>query len=126
MKLYLHRETQIEGILNGRIGERMAYSKDFREQALVHCQNGLSDDQVCNKLGVSKQTLGNWKKLLFATGSLDKKKTKRKSGTPYKYTPNKIAELLGKSQTLDTSASSKDFRIAFQKSKKKKKKYQIF
>lgn len=100
----------------------MAYSTDFREQALVHCQNGLTNDQVSEKMGVSKQTLGNWKKLLFTTGSLDKKKVKRKSGTPYKYTADKIGMLLEKSRTPDASSSSKDGGTKNKKSKKKRKK----
>ena len=99
----------------------MAYSKDFREQALKHCQNGLTDDQVSEKLGISKQTLGNWKKLLFTTGSLDKKKVKRKTGKPYKYTPDKIGKFLEKSRTSDTSTSSKN-SMSFKKTKKKKRK----
>ena len=104
---------------------KMAYSKDFREQALVLCQNGLSDDRISEKMGVSKQTLGNWKKLLFTTGSLDKKKAKRQTGTPYKYTPDKIGALLAKSKFSDASTSSKSKvdTPEIQKPKKKKMKF---
>ena len=84
----------------------MAYSKDFREQVLVHCINGMTDDQVSAKMGVSKPTIGNWKKLLFSTGSLDKKKVTRKSGKPYKYTPEKIGELLGKGYSTEIVGAS--------------------
>ena len=97
----------------------MAYSKDIREQAMVLCQNGLSDDKVCTKIGMSKQTLSNWKKQLFTTGSLDKKKVKRASGKPYKYTPAKIGELLAKSKSSDTAVSNE---TSFMKANKKKKK----
>jgi len=103
---------------------KMAYSKEIREQALLQCQMGITDDNISKKMGVSKQTIGNWKKLLFTTGSLNKKKTKRKSGTPYKYTPDKIGEFLNRSKMLDISASSKskDINTEIKKSKKKKKK----
>jgi hypothetical protein len=75
----------------------------------VLCQNGLSDEQVSEKLDISKHTLGSWKKLLFDTGSLDKKIVKRKSGTPYKYTPDKIKEHLDKSKSKsNTEDSPKD------------------
>ena len=79
----------------------MAYSTDFREKALVYCQNGLADDEVCTKLGITKTTLTNWKRLLFTTGNLDKKKPSKIAGKPrkpHKYTPDKIKELLEKSK----------------------------
>jgi len=99
----------------------MAYSYDFREKALILCHNGLTDDQVSAKMGVSKQSLSNWKKLLFTTGTLHKNKTKRKPGKPYKYTPDKIGMLLEKSKTSDAAVSSSS-TVVSKKSKKKKKK----
>lgn len=82
----------------------MAYSKEKREEALELCQKGYTDDQVSEKLDISKYTIGTWKKLLFETGSLEKKKVKRKSGIPYKYKASKIKEFLDKSkQQSDTT-----------------------
>ena len=99
----------------------MAYSNEVREQALVHCQNGLTDSQVSEKTGVSKQTIINCKKLLFTTGSYDK--AVRKSGKPYKYTPEKIKECLDKLKKSDiTSTVLGNTLFEPKKSKKKKKK----
>ncbi|MCL2034478.1 MAG: hypothetical protein FWG94_07075 [Oscillospiraceae bacterium] len=105
----------------------MAYSTEIREKALVQCQNGASDDEITAKFGMSKQTLGNWKKLLFTTGSLEKKKVKRKSGNPYKYKPEKIKALLDKSKTSATSyppldSSTQEYLKASSRKKSKKKK----
>ena len=85
----------------------MAYPKSVREQALVHYQNGLNDDEVSKRTGISKYTLGTWKKLLFDTGSLEKKKVERKAGKPYKYTAEAIKEMLEKSQKVGVSESPK-------------------
>ena len=89
-------------------GKLMAYPNDIRIKALEHCKNGLTEAQVSEKVGVSKQTVGNWKKLLFATGGIEKKKVERKSGKPYKYTPEKIGALLDKTQKSDSATVSKD------------------
>ena len=105
------------------MGEIMAYSKGIREQAMVLCQNGLSDDKVCTKLGMSKQTLSNWKKKLFTTGSLDKKKVNRTSGKPYKYSADKIGVLLAKSKTADAAVSNETPFMKANKNKKKKLKF---
>ena len=75
----------------------MTYSKEFREKALKYCADGLADDAVCKELDIRRETLRSWKKLLFDTGSLEKKKLK-KSGRPYKYKTEKIKELLEKSK----------------------------
>lgn len=107
----------------------MAYSKEFREQALGYCHEGYTDDEISEMLGISKNTLGNWNKLLFTTGNLDKKKVSRRSGKPYKYTPEKIKEFLDKSQTpvlpepIKANNIQEDDKIISreQKSKKKKK-----
>ena len=112
----------------------MAYSTDKREEVIVLCQKGHTDTEVSTKTGVSKQTVGNWKKLLFTTGSLEKKRVKRKSGTPYKYKPDKIKELLNKSPKPPKAASepskSKSSSLILlsspktkKKDKKKKKKF---
>jgi transposase len=85
----------------------MAYSTDIRMKALEHCKNGLTDEQVSKKAGVSKQTVGNWKKLLCTTGSVEKKKAARKPGKSYKYTPEKIGALLEKSRTSNSATVSK-------------------
>ena len=74
----------------------MAYSKEIRETALKYCSDGMTDDEVSLKLNISKHTIRKWKRLLFTTGKLDKKKTARESGKPYKYTPEKIKECLEK------------------------------
>ena len=106
----------------------MAYSTDKREEAMGLCQKGHTDTEVSTKTCVSKQTVGNWKKLLFATGSLEKKKVKRKSGTPYKYKPDKIKELLDKSpkpkaaSEPSKSKSSSLILLSSPKTKKKDKK----
>ena len=108
----------------------MAYPKSVREQALVHYQNGLNDDEVSKRTGISKYTLGTWKKLLFDTGSLEKKKVERKSGKPYKYTPEKIKEMLEKSKSPVVTKSPKGNKtqgnpILFSQPKIKKKKKKI-
>ena len=107
----------------------MAYSTEIRVNALSDYVNGQTDEQVSAKHGVSVYTLNNWKKLLLATGSLEKKKVKRKSGIPYKYTPEKMGVLLNKSKTptipepIKVSSPPQNQSILFQpKSKKKKKK----
>ena len=87
----------------------MAYPVNIREKALTYSQQGLTDSEVGKMLGVSKETILGWKKLLFTTGSLEKKKVERKSGTPYKYQPEKIKSLLEKQPkpaTLTKSAVS--------------------
>ena len=76
----------------------MAYTTEEREKALKQCASGLTDDEVSAKLGMSKQSIANWKKRLFTTGSLEKKKTENKPRKPYKYSPEKIIDLLEKSQ----------------------------
>ena len=85
----------------------MAYSTEERVEALRHCSRGLKDDEVSVKLGISKQSITNWKKLLFTTGSLEKKKSEKKPRKPYKYTPEKINDLLDKSIKPKDSWSSK-------------------
>ena len=115
----------------------MAYPTNIREQALMYCQRGLTDDAISAKLGVSPFTLRNWKKQLFITGSLDKKKVKRKSGKPYKYKPEKIKELLEKKPKPEKSAADKSSKsdkaakadnlifFSHKPKKKKKKKFKI-
>lgn len=106
----------------------MAYSIETRINALRDYVNGQTDEQVSAKHGVSTYTLNNWKKLLLATGSLDKKKVTRKSGTPYKYTPDKIGAILDKSTTPTISEPTKasspleDSSLLFHPKPKKKKK----
>ena len=89
----------------------MAYSIEEREEALRHCSAGLRDEDVSVKLGISKQSITNWKKLLFTTGSLEKKKAENKPRKPYKYTPEKINDLLDKSIKLKSSGSSKGSNV---------------
>ena len=103
----------------------MAYSTKFREMALSYCQHGITDNEVCSKLGVSKNTLVNWKKRLFTTGSLEKDKVIRKSGNPYKYKPNKIKELLEKNQLSESTKNDYTDGHMTLKPKKKKKKYSL-
>ena len=86
----------------------MAYSTEEREKALRHCSDGLRDDEVSAKLGMSKQSIASWKKRLFTTGSLEKKKVENKPRKPYKYTPEKINDLLGKSQKAKDTIPSKN------------------
>ena len=107
----------------------MAYSTETRIKALSDCVNGYTDEQVSAKHGVSTYTLNNWKKLLLTTKSLDKKKVVRKSGTPYKYTPEKIGALLAKSTTTPvtkeptkTSNPPQNQDLLLQPKPKKKKK----
>ena len=107
----------------------MAYSTETRINALSDYVNGQTDEQVSAKHGVSTYTLNNWKKLLLKTGSLDKKKVKRKSGTPYKYTPEKIGTLLDMSTASTVSEPTKASNppqnqslLLQPKTKKKKKK----
>ena len=117
----------------------MAYSIEVRVNALKDFVNGHSDEQVSAKHGISTYTLNNWKRLLLTTGNLEKKKVKRKSGKPYKHTPEKIGALLGKSKadknkppdskSTKTSNSSQNQDILLlakprkkKKNKKKKKK----
>ena len=105
----------------------MAYSTDIREKALMYCQNGLTDDEVSAKLGISKHTIVNWKKLLFTTGGLEKKKVKRRAGKPYKYTPEKIKELLNNSKETATPEATNNndlypYRSILIQPKTKKKK----
>ena len=76
----------------------MAYSIKTREKALKLLADGFTDAEVSKKVNVSIYTIQNWKKLLFTTGSLQKKKANRKPGKPYKYKPEKIKELLDMKQ----------------------------
>ena len=85
---------------------KMAFSTEVRVNALKDYVNGQTDEQVSAKHGVSTYTINNWKKLLLTTGSLDKKKVERKSGTPYKYTPEKMGVLLDKSKTSAASEAT--------------------
>jgi hypothetical protein len=50
-------------------------------------------------MGIPAHTIGAWKRLLFTTGSLDKKKPDRSSTKPRKYTPERIKELMDRSGT---------------------------
>jgi len=86
----------------------MAYTIEDRIKALEHSKNGLTDTEVSTKTGISKHTIAGWKKLLLTTGSLEKKKVKRKSGKPYKYKPEKIGALLDKRKESGTTASKDD------------------
>ena len=110
----------------------MAYSTEEREKALRHCSDGLTDDEVSAKLGMSKQSIANWKKRLFTTGSLEKKKAENKPRKPYKYSPEKIIDLLEKSQKSKISEPSKIINeqgcqnITDKKKFKKKKAKKIF
>ncbi len=97
----------------------MAYSMKTREQALDYCSRGYTDERVSEMMDVSKQTIGNWKKLLFTTGSLAKKK-KRSYGKPYKYKPEKIIELLDQSRSTQAAPSVDDIVKRLKKTKKKK------
>lgn len=104
----------------------MAYSKEIREKALRQYIDGYTDEQIGESLGISKHTIGNWKKLLLTTGSLEKKKVNRKSGTPYKYKPEKLEEALNKSQLSEMLADSHKDKakdsLKVKKSKRDKKK----
>ena len=113
----------------------MAYFIEVRAKALKDFVNGHSDEQVSAKHGVSTYTLNNWKKLLLTTGSLEKKKVKRKSGKPYKHTPEKIGSLLDKSKAdknkppsepkskkTSNTSQSKDMLLLTKPKKNKKKK----
>ena len=105
----------------------MAYTINIREQAMGLCQKGHTPVEVSAKTGVSPQTVNNWKKLLFTTGNLQKKKVHRPSGIAYKYKPDKIKELLDKSPkspqaaTSESSKSQSGSLIIFTPSKPKKK-----
>jgi len=78
----------------------MAFDKKTRTKALKLLAKGKTDKEVSAKLNISIYTLRNWKKLLFTTGSIEKKKSNKRSGKPYKYTPEKIKELLEKNQNI--------------------------
>ena len=82
---------------------------EFRK-ILEHCKNGLGDKEIAAKTGVSTQTINNWKKLLFATGSVEKKKAIKHS-KPYKYAPEKIGALLDKSKKSEATLTSNDVKI---------------
>ena len=106
---------------------KMAYETDLRIRALEYCQQGLTNEEVGDKLGISKHTIGNWKRRLFSTGNIEKKKATRKTGKPYKYTPDKIKELLDKNKTSVSSnfsyeTNSQDSQDKPKKKSKKKKK----
>ena len=94
----------------------MAYSTELREKALTYSMSGLTDTQVCEKLDISKNTLGNWKKRLYDTGSLEKSKVIRKAGKPYKYTPDKLKELMEKSKEANNTSKSTDDKLTDTKS----------
>jgi len=85
----------------------MAYSTELRVKALKDCVSGKTDVEVSAKHGMSKYTLNSWKKRLLDTGTLEKKKTERKSGKPYKYKPEKMKELLDKSKSSESAKVSK-------------------
>jgi transcriptional regulator with XRE-family HTH domain len=78
--------------------------------------NGLTDTQVCEKLDISKNTLGNWKRRLHDTGSLEKSKVIRTAGKPYKYTPDKLKELMEKSKEANNTSKATDDKLANTKS----------
>jgi hypothetical protein len=91
-----------------RGGKKMAFSTEARVNALKDVVNGQTDQQVSAKHGVSTHTLISWKKLLLTTGSLDKKKVNRKSGTPYKYKPDKLKDQLDKSSSTSLPTAPKE------------------
>ena len=99
--------------------DKMAYSTEIREKALRQYIDGYTDEQISAGLGVSTHTIGNWKRLLLSTGSLEKKPVRRKSGTPYKYKPEKLKVFLDKS-LLSEPEPVKDKKP--KKGKKKKRK----
>ena len=76
----------------------MAFDNKTRVKALKLLAKGMTDAEVSAKLNISTHTLRNWKRLLFTTGSIEKKKSPKKPGKPYKYSPEKITELLEKNQ----------------------------
>ena len=96
--------------------DKMAYSTEIREKALRQYIDGYTDEQISAGLGVSTHTIGNWKRLLLSTGSLEKKPVRRKSGTPYKYKPEKLKVF------LDGNQSPEPDPVKAKKPKKGKKK----
>ena len=55
----------------------MAYDKKFRESVLRHMAKGNSQEATAKLFGVGTTTIKAWRKLLAATGSLEKKPLKR-------------------------------------------------
>jgi transposase-like protein len=94
---------------------QMAYSTEFRVKALQDYVNGKTEQQISETHGVSTHTLNNWKKRLLDTGNLDKKKTERKSGIPYKYKPEMIKAMLEKSKIIEPAKDSKDDKVTSSK-----------
>ena len=105
----------------------MAYDINVRKEALNYCKMGWTDEEVCNTLDISRQTLTNWKKLLFSTGSLNKKRVVRRSRGPYKYKREQIEVLLDQSDkspvnSKNTKNKYQEIQSSDKKGKKKKKK----
>jgi hypothetical protein len=79
---------------------------------------------------LNNYTVRSWKRRLFDTGSLDKKKTGPKPGKAYKYTPEKIKELLDKNQTPEPrknpESKTQDSVATPRQTKPKKKKKKLF
>ena len=101
----------------------MAYDINFRKEALDYCKRGWTDQEVCDTLEISRQTLTNWKKLLFTTGSLNKKRVIRKSTGPYKYKTELLKQLLDQKNTSSESiVNVKNEKSDYQESNKKKQK----
>ena len=107
----------------------MAYDVDVRKEALDYCKQGWTDEEVCDTLEISRQTLTNWKKLLFTTGSLNKKRVIRRSRGPYKYKRDELVQLLEQNNIPESSKISKsdkksqEIYIPNKQKKKKKKKF---
>jgi transposase len=54
----------------------MAYDKKFRESVLMHMAKGHSQEAAAKLFGVGTTTIKAWRKLLAATGGLEKKPLK--------------------------------------------------
>ena len=104
----------------------MAYDIDVRKEALYYCKLGWTDEEVCDTLKISRQTLTNWKKLLFTTGSLNKKRVVRISKGAYKYKREQLEKLLDQNNKSPVTSkdikNEQDHQNSGKKDKKKKKK----
>jgi len=85
----------------------MAYSAEIRHMALEQCQKGLSIAEVSKKLGMTENTIKNWKKQSLSTGSIKQSDTNRCAKNPIMHTSEKTKEVIDNNKAAIVTAPTK-------------------
>ena len=53
------------------VAKRKARGDRIRQRILTYMEQGLDKDQICDKIGIARQTLNYHQQVMFETGILD-------------------------------------------------------